>query len=43
MKLLAFSDLHVDVAAARALVESGRVADLVIGAGDFAQMHDGLS
>ena len=42
MKLLAFSDLHVDEAATRALVEAGREADLVIGAGDFAHMHKGL-
>lgn len=43
MKILAFSDLHVYRAAAMALVEAAQGADLVIGAGDFAQMHDGLA
>jgi Icc-related predicted phosphoesterase len=43
MKILAFSDLHVEEATAQALVRAIASADLVIGAGDFAQMHDGLS
>lgn len=43
MKLLAFSDLHCDLDAASRLVTAGRQADLVIGAGDFAQNHAGLA
>lgn len=35
MKLLLFSDLHVDAAAARRLVECARNADVLVGAGDF--------
>ncbi len=42
MKILAFSDVHCDLAACAALVEAGARADLVIGAGDFAQRHMGL-
>ena len=42
MKILAFSDLHCDLEAATRLVEAAKDADLVIGAGDFAQMHQGL-
>jgi Icc-related predicted phosphoesterase len=42
MKLLAFSDLHVDLDAARALVERAGGADVVVGAGDFASVHEGL-
>lgn len=44
MKLLAFSDLHRDHAAAASLVERSRAADIaaVIGAGDFASVHEGL-
>ena len=42
MKILAFSDIHCDLAAAEALVAAARDADLVIGAGDFAQRHEGL-
>ncbi len=42
MKLLLFSDLHTDVAAARRLVETARVADVVIGAGDFARVRRDL-
>jgi Icc-related predicted phosphoesterase len=42
MRILAFSDLHRDLAAAADLVEAGADADLVIGAGDFASVHDGL-
>lgn len=43
MKLLAFSDLHCDKAAAAALVDAAAIADLVIGAGDFASVHRGLA
>lgn len=42
MKALAFSDLHVDLDAARDLVERSREAEVVIGAGDFASVHEGL-
>lgn len=42
MKLLAFSDLHRDLDQAANLVEMAREADLVIGAGDFASVHEGL-
>ena len=42
MKILAFSDLHVDLDKASALVERAPDYDVVIGAGDFASIHDGL-
>ena len=42
MKLLAFSDLHRDLDAAASLVERSSDANLVIGAGDFASIHEGL-
>jgi Icc-related predicted phosphoesterase len=42
MKLLAFSDLHRDLAQAERLVEMSADADVVIGAGDFASVHEGL-
>lgn len=42
MKILAFSDLHMARARADALVEASGVADLVIGAGDFCNMRQGL-
>ena len=42
MRLLAFSDLHRDLDAAASLVERSRDADVVIGAGDFASVHEGL-
>ena len=42
MKLLAFSDLHRDLDAAGSLVERSDEADLVIAAGDFASVHEGL-
>lgn len=42
MKLLLFSDLHRDVDAARELVKAARQVDVVIGAGDFANRHQGL-
>jgi uncharacterized protein len=42
VKLLAFSDLHRDLDQAATLVEMSREADVVIGAGDFASIHEGL-
>lgn len=42
MKILAFSDLHRDLTQAAALVEMSADADVVIGAGDFASVHEGL-
>jgi len=42
VKLLAFSDLHRDLGRAAKLVEMSRQADVVIGAGDFASVHEGL-
>ena len=43
MKLLAFSDLHRDLDQARELVERSSEADVVIAAGDFASVHEGLT
>jgi len=43
MKLLAFSDLHRDIDQAAELVAMSAEADVVIGAGDFASMHEGLA
>ena len=43
MRLLAFSDLHRDLAGAARLVEMSEAADVVIGAGDFASIHSGLA
>lgn len=43
MKLLLFSDLHTDVSAAMRLVELARAADVVVGAGDFANVRRGIS
>ena len=42
MKILAFSDLHHSRRRAEALVEASAEADLVIGAGDFCNMREGL-
>ena len=42
MKILAFSDLHRDLGRAASLVERSTDADLVVGAGDFASVHEGL-
>ena len=42
MKLLAFSDIHRDLGAAAELTERSAAADVVIGAGDFASVHEGL-
>ena len=43
MKVLAFSDLHRDLAAAADLVERSTEADVVIGAGDFGSVHEGVA
>jgi Icc-related predicted phosphoesterase len=42
MKVLAFSDLHCDLEQGKRLVEMAAEADVVIGAGDFASVHEGL-
>jgi uncharacterized protein len=42
VKLLAFSDLHRDLDQAGSLVERSSDADVVIAAGDFASIHEGL-
>ncbi len=42
MKILAFSDLHGSAKHAAALVSASAGADLVIGAGDFCKMRQGL-
>src|SRR5207253_470346 len=43
VRILAFSDLHCDLEQAAKLVAMSAEADLVIGAGDFASMHEGLA
>lgn len=43
MKILAFSDLHNDIAAAKHIVQASNSADVVIGAGDFATHCKGAS
>jgi Icc-related predicted phosphoesterase len=43
VKLLAFSDLHRDLRQAAKLVAMSAEADVVIGAGDFASVHEGLA
>ncbi len=42
MRLLLFSDLHCDARAARQLVEGAAEVDVVVGAGDFANIRRGL-
>ncbi len=42
MRILAFSDLHRDLAQGARLAEMSAEADVVIGAGDFASVHEGL-
>lgn len=39
MKLLLFSDLHVNTAAARSLVQQARAVDVLVGAGDFGNIR----
>lgn len=43
MRILAFSDLHMARARAADLVAASREADLVIGAGDFGNMRQGIA
>jgi Icc-related predicted phosphoesterase len=43
MRVLAFSDLHRDLDQAAELVEMSDGADVVVGAGDFASVHEGLA
>ncbi len=43
MRLLLWSDLHCDVAAARRLVARAEDAEVVVGAGDFATCRRGLA
>ncbi len=43
MRILAFSDLHRDLRRAASIVERSAEADVVIGAGDFASVHEGLA
>lgn len=42
MKLLLFSDVHCDLAAARTLVQDSAEADVLVCAGDLAVMRNGL-
>jgi Icc-related predicted phosphoesterase len=42
VRILAFSDLHRDLGQGAQLVEMSAQADVVIGAGDFASVHEGL-
>ena len=42
MRILAFSDLHLARARAADLVAASETADLIIGAGDFCNMRQGL-
>jgi uncharacterized protein len=42
VEILAFSDLHRDLDQAARLVERSSEADVVIAAGDFASVHEGL-
>jgi Icc-related predicted phosphoesterase len=43
VRILAFSDLHCDLGQAASLVARSGDVDLVIGAGDFASVHEGLA
>ena len=43
MKLLLFSDLHCDTAAARSLVRRAKGVDVLVGAGDFGNVRKNLS
>jgi Icc-related predicted phosphoesterase len=42
VRILAFSDLHRNLKRGAMLVKMSRNADVVIGAGDFASVHEGL-
>lgn len=41
-RILGFSDVHCDARACAALIDAAASADIVIGAGDFAQRREGL-
>lgn len=43
MKLLLFSDLHRDRSAAQSIVQRAAEVDVLLGAGDFANMRHGLN
>jgi len=43
MRILAFSDLHRDKEASRAIVAASSQADVVVGAGDFGTAGEGLA
>jgi Icc-related predicted phosphoesterase len=43
MRVFAFSDLHRDLDQAASLISESAGAELVIGAGDFASVHEGLA
>ena len=43
MRLLAFSDLHTDLGQAKRLASRSGEADVVVGVGDFASVHSGLT
>jgi len=43
VRLLAFSDLHTDLGQAQRLVERSAEVDVVVGVGDFASVHSGLT
>jgi uncharacterized protein len=43
VRLLAFSDLHTDLGQAQRLASRSREADVVVGVGDFASVHAGLT
>lgn len=43
MKILAFSDLHRDLAATRTIVDASADADLLVGAGDFGTRGEGTT
>jgi uncharacterized protein len=43
VRILAFSDLHRDLGQGAELVAMAAEADVVIGAGDFASVHEGLA
>lgn len=42
MRVLAFSDIHRDLAAVEAMADRARSADVLIGAGDYATKREGL-
>jgi uncharacterized protein len=43
VRLLAFSDLHTDLGQAQRLASRSGEADVVVGVGDFASVHSGLT